>query len=194
MFLKSLKAEPKKCVVNIGFAGEIIIGGRCTHVHAPGKILHREGNHAILSFSLDGQAPRNWVAAYTYDPDLLSIGNHNYSFGAEGVDPTGGSGFNVSEYLPTLYDGFVLFRPWGLVGRLGEDWIDIEDTTIRPDQPIRFMVGWTADGIYQDALNKLDALQPKAYLDGDEFLLFRHEVFPFSSSIDWQQYIFSFTW
>lgn len=149
---------------------------------------------AYSSFSPEGQAARTWVAAFTYDPDLLSIGEHSYSFGAEGVDPTGGSGLNVSEYLPTLYDGFVLFRPWGLVGRLGEDWIDIEDATIRPDQPIRLMVGWTADGIYQDAVNKLDALQPKAYLDGVEFLLFRHEVFPFSASIDWQQYIFSFTW
>lgn len=149
---------------------------------------------AYSSFSPEGQVPRNWVAAFTYDPELLSIGEHNYSFGAEGVDPTGGSGLNVSEYSPTLYDGFVLFRPWGLVGRLGEDWIDIEDATIRPDQPVRLMVGWTADGIYQDAVNKLDALQPKAYLDGVEFLLFRHEVFPFSASIDWQQYIFSFTW
>ena len=56
------------------------------------------------------------------------------------------------------------------------------------------MIGWTADGSYQDALNYFDFLQPKAFLDGEEYILSRHEVFTFSPEVDWGQYILSFTW
>ncbi|PKN04041.1 MAG: hypothetical protein CVU74_08915, partial [Deltaproteobacteria bacterium HGW-Deltaproteobacteria-9] len=146
------------------------------------------------SFSPEGQAPRTWVAAFTYDPGLLSTGTHSYYFGGEGVELMDAIDVNVSEEMQTLYDGFVLFRPWGLVGRIGEERIDFEDATIRPDQPARLMVGWIADGDYQDALNFYDLLQPKAYLDGEEFSLFRHEVFPFPAEDVWGQYAFSFTW
>ncbi|MFM8425789.1 MAG: hypothetical protein ACKOBL_11490, partial [Chloroflexota bacterium] len=92
-----------------------------------------------------------------------------------------------------LYDGKVLLRPFGMLARSGDscDWTG----AINPALPTQFHIGWTADGTYTEALNQLAAMMPSVVWDGGSpVALIQHEVFPFTSQVDWGSYVCSYTY
>jgi Tol biopolymer transport system component len=149
---------------------------------------------AYSSFSPEGQTPRTWVTVFTYDlpADYWTEGTHSYHFETAEMGSTPEISFDVLGSEP-LYDGNVLMRGSVLRGRSGEDCFSIN--AINPAQASQFNIGWTADGTYAEALSQLEALMPTIVWDGGAPMsLFQHEVFPFTSQVDWGGYICSFTY
>lgn len=151
-------------------------------------------NVAYASFSPEGQAPRTWVSAFTYDlpSGYWSEGTHAYHFEFIGADPSQELSFDAWTSEP-LYDGKVLLRPFGMLARSGDscDWTG----AINPALPTQFHIGWTADGTYTEALNQLAAMMPSVVWDGGSpVALIQHEVFPFTSQVDWGSYVCSYTY
>lgn len=152
---------------------------------------------AYASFSPNGQAARQWVAAYTYDAGTWSVGNHRYHFEAEwsgGGEITPEISFEASDAAPT-YDGFVLLRPLALRTRVDGDCPAIDPPIIRPEQPTRFLSGYVTDNAmtYAEALVYFDSLTARAvWDDGLSADLVRHEIIPFNWD-DWFQYVCTFT-
>ena len=148
---------------------------------------------AYASFSPEGQAARTWVAAFTYDLPAVywSEGKHTYHFEAAGLDNTIDFSFDVGEQ--PFYDGTVLLRPAGSIrARTGEECIFIN--AINPNQQTQFHVGWTADGTYPEALVYYENLMAKVSWDGGMPVdLVQHEIFPFTSQVDWAQYVCTYT-
>jgi Tol biopolymer transport system component len=151
-------------------------------------------NVAYASFSPEGQSPRTWVSAFTYDLPAYywTEDIHSYHFEALGADPSQERSFEVWNGQP-LYDGKVLLRQGSLRARSGDlcDWAG----TINPAQPTQFHVGWTADGTYAEALNQFAAMMPSVVWDGGSpVALIQHEAFPFTSQVDWVTYVCSYTY
>jgi regulation of enolase protein 1 (concanavalin A-like superfamily) len=149
------------------------------------------------SFSPDGQAVRQWVSAYTYDYGTWSPGNHNYYIETTwnvGSDTGPLVSFSVSDDAPG-YEGYVLLRGAALRARSGDDCPTI-DPTIRPDQLTRFHNGYLTDNAttYPEALAFFNSMTISAFWDdGMSAELVRHEIFPWTSSLDWLGYVCTFT-
>lgn len=150
---------------------------------------------AYSSFSPEGQAPRLWIAAFTYElePNFWDEGDHSYSYWLSGEPyPDNLIHFTSSLDAP-IYEGNVLLRPWGLRARDGEDLIYID--TIHPGQETQFHIGWRAEGTYAEALDVYTIIMPQVSWDGGAPIdLIYHEIFPFSSEVNWEDYLYSFTW
>jgi branched-chain amino acid transport system substrate-binding protein len=148
---------------------------------------------AFAGFSPQVQAPRTWVAAFTYGlPGTLKEGTHTYHFEAAGLDNTPEISLEV-ESDRGLYDGTVLLRPWSVLARSGEGCSEI-DALINPNQRTKFYVGWTAEGTYPDALAYYQNLDAQVIWDsGAPVDLAQHEIFPITSSVDWFGYTCNYT-
>jgi regulation of enolase protein 1 (concanavalin A-like superfamily) len=145
------------------------------------------------SFSPDGQAARQWVAAYTYDYGTWSEGDHSYHFEAVwngGSETTNDISFNVSGEAQA-YDGYVLLRPGAV--RAGADCAAVD--AILPNQFTRFLSGYVTDypRTYSEAQAYFDSLSASAvWDDGQSAELVRHEIFPFRED-NWFNYVCTFT-
>jgi Tol biopolymer transport system component len=148
---------------------------------------------AYASLSPEGQAPRKWVAAFTYDlpANYWTSGMHSYQFWAKGDAYTDHS-FEVSDDgNEQLYEGFVLIRPGMLRAWSEEGCMTIN--AIHPAQPTRFHIGWGAYGTYAEAL--------EFYANGFEVTwdaapaveMTRHMVSPMNDAVDWVGYTCTFT-
>jgi len=109
---------------------------------------------SYASFSPEGQAARDWIGQYTYDPPdgTWTEGVHTYQFQWEDAS-SGESGsfdwfnFTVSDDAQA-YDGHVLLRFWTLTARSDETCINTD--AINLNQQTRFYIGWATNGTYQD--------------------------------------------
>lgn len=145
---------------------------------------------AYASFSPNGQAPRTWISAFTYDAGTWGEGSHTYQFWAEGVPSGEERSLDVSIDNP-LYQGLVLIRPETLRAETPDGCANID--VIHPDQQTRFHVGWTFDGIYADARMYLENLMAQVRWDTTEPAdMLIHEVFPLTGSVDWFGYTCTF--
>jgi Tol biopolymer transport system component/regulation of enolase protein 1 (concanavalin A-like superfamily) len=154
---------------------------------------------AYASFSPEGQAARQWGAAFTYDYGTWTEGVHSYYFeDTYSVPEPGGETtpvipFSVSDDAPQ-YDGYVLLR--GLALRAFVDGAcPAIDPVLHPDQNTRFHYGWmTGPMTYEEALTHFDSMTVKAYWnDGMSAVLGRHEIFPWTSQVDWLAYVCTYT-
>jgi hypothetical protein len=155
---------------------------------------------AYASISPDGQAPREWVAAYTYDlaPGSLTEGTYPYHFEFQWSqgDFSGQGGELVISPEAQIKDGYVLLRgPFELC--LAEDGVSCEDIqAINPDQPLRFLSGWlpeTGPVSYQEARAYFDGLSGWAvWGEGDTAELQRREIRHFSGD-EWFRYVCTYT-
>ena len=157
----------------------------------PGYIKNN-GLIAYAGISPDNQAPRTWVAAYTYDlPDeYWSEGPHEYQFALNGELYDVPRQIDVSRNYPR-YDGTVLLRPGAVRMRVGEgcDWAD----AFNPNQRTQFNVGWTFDGTFAEAQAFFDTSLSEVVWDARPLTAMqRHEFYSFSS-LDWDGYVCSFT-
>jgi Tol biopolymer transport system component len=142
------------------------------------------------SFSPDGQAPRTWVSAYTYDAGTWDAGTHTYQFWIQGVPNSDEYSFDVSIENPP-YDGFALIRPGTLRAQTMDGCANIG--VIHPDQPTQFHVGWTFNGFYSDAWTFFANLMAQVRWDAEAPVnMIQHEVFPFTSGVDWFGYTCTF--
>jgi hypothetical protein len=138
-----------------------------------------------------------WANAYTYDlpAGSWSAGSHAYHFEAEwlgGEETSLDIPFSVSTSAEP-YAGYVLLRPGAVRARVGGDCPAID--AIHPDQPTRFLAGWTTiDSMtYAQAVDFFDGLTSRAVWDGGSSAsLAPHEIIPFSLDT-WFQYVCSFT-
>lgn len=159
---------------------------------------------AYSSFSPNGQAPREWAAAYTYDPPpgTFDTGSYAYHFEFEWNVPQHGfwdgqgGEIEVSAETPN-YPGFVLLRgPVELRGFGTPDGILCEEIdTINPNQMTRFLVGFLPDFgeiTYPEAQAHFESLMGWAVWNGDTAELMRHEIIPFNWDT-WFQYVCGFT-
>ncbi|MGW8250764.1 MAG: TolB family protein, partial [Anaerolineales bacterium] len=159
---------------------------------------------AYSSFSPNGQAARQWVAAFTYDlpGDSLTEGQYPYHFEIEWSLPEPGSfsgqggDFTISGAAP-IYDGYVLLRgPFELRGVDTPDGLVCEEVgEINPSQPMRFLMGWLAEGemTYSEALAHFESMTGRAvWGDGMSAELMRHQVIPFAWD-PWFQYVCTWT-
>ncbi len=153
---------------------------------------------AYASASLDGQAVRNWGAAFIGDVRTWNPGEHSYHMQFAYTLPEMGGGvteeisFTVSDDAPG-YAGFVLLRPHALRARVGEECPVID--LINPDQPARFHFAWVTDDAitYSEAQAFFGSMTVSAYWDeGMSEDLIRQDVFSWPS-VDWEQYICLFT-
>ncbi len=148
-------------------------------------------NIAYASFSPNGQAPRTWVSAFTYDAGTWDEGSHTYQFWIEGTPAGEERSLNVSIDNP-LYPGLVLIRPGTIRAETPDGCANIE--VIHPDQHTRFHVGWTFDGIYADAVAYYENLNAQIRWDSWEPVdMLMHEIFPFTGQVDWFSYTCTFT-
>jgi regulation of enolase protein 1 (concanavalin A-like superfamily) len=164
---------------------------------------------AYESFSPEGQAVRSWVAAYSYDLPIgtLTDGTYPYHFDFEwtlpepGVFSGQGGEFVVSNEAP-IYDGNILLRgPAELRGVDTPEGLVCETVgEINPDQPARFLIGWLygydvfIPMTYAEARAHFDSITARAVW-GDEMSapLARHEIFPWTSQLDWPAYVCTYT-
>jgi hypothetical protein len=150
---------------------------------------------AYSSFSPNGQASRLWIAAFTYDlePGYWEEGDHYYSYWLSGEPYPDNLIHFTSSFNAPIYEGTVLLRGDGLRARDGEDLIYID--TIHPSQVTQFHVGWRAEGSYAEALDVYTIIMAQVSWDGpDPIDLVYNEIFPFSSEVNWEDYLYSFTW
>lgn len=146
---------------------------------------------AYASFSPEGQAPRTWVAAYTYNAGTWEPGTHTYQFWTDG-DPYGEEfSFEVSADNP-LYPGLALIRPETLRAESSEGCANID--SIHPDQQTRFHIGWIFEGVFGDAQVYYENLLAQVRWDASEpATMQRHEIFPLTPPVDWFGYTCTFT-
>lgn len=152
-----------------------------------------DGLIAYAGGSPYGQMPRTWITVYTHDlpPDYWTEGTHTYQFLAEGHDPTVARELNVSINNPR-YDGVTLLRQGGIRLQLGEECAFLDG--INPSQPTQFNLGWTAEGVFTEAVDALNALMPSASWDNvNSALMMRHEVFPLTQGVALMPYICSYS-
>jgi len=163
---------------------------------------------AFAGFSSQVQAPRLWVAAYTYDllaGSFTENGEYPYHFEFEwnypepGAFSGQGGDLDISSDAP-VYDGYVLLRgERELRGIKYPDGLSCEEVgEINPDQPMRFLIGWLPDyGMtYSDALTHFESLTGRVvWDDGVSAELTPHEIIPFSfNDLDaWFNYACTFT-
>ena len=148
-------------------------------------------NIAYASFSPEGQAPRTWVAAYTYDAGTWESGTHTYQFWTDGAPNGEEFSFEVSADNP-LYPGLALIRPETLRTDTSEGCANID--SIHPDQQTRFHIGWTFDGVFGDAQVYYENFLAQVRWDASEpATMQRHEIFPLTSPVDWFGYTCTFT-
>ena len=160
---------------------------------------------AYASFSPNGQAPRLWVAAYTYDlpPGVFGEGSHPYHFEFEWSVPeigtwSGQGGEIEMSNDAELQDGYVLLRgPMALRGINTSDGLSCEVVpVVNPDQSTRFLVGWLpefGDISFSDAKAHFESITARAVWDeGMSTELESHMIIPLSWD-DWFQYVCTFT-
>jgi hypothetical protein len=147
---------------------------------------------AYASFSPEGQAPRRWVAAYTYDmpAGYWSEGDHVYHFEWEDL-VSGDFHFSASQDEQT-YDGFVLLRGGQILADGGEGCFSTWE--INTGQHTQFHSGWLAvDTTYAGALDYFEGLGVKVGWDGlAPVEMAYHEIRPFDS-LDWWSYVCTYT-
>jgi Tol biopolymer transport system component len=149
---------------------------------------------AYASPSPDGQAPRDWVAAFTYDlpANSWTTGTHTYQFYVDFADIiTPGFAFVVSSDSP-VYEGAVLIRGGNVLRAwTGAGCESIDD--IHPNQPARFHVGWSMFGSYAEALAFYANDFHVAWDGGERVVMAGHTILPFNEAVDWGGYVCSFT-
>lgn len=169
-----------------------------------------DGRHiAYASFSPNAQAERVWIAAYSYDLPAGSLpdGAYPYHFDFEwslpepGTFSGQGGEFVLSGSAP-VHEGNVLLRgPFELRGVDTPEGLVCEEVEeINPDQAMRFLIGWVP-GVdefipmsYADARAHFESITARAiWGDGTSADLVRHEVFPWTSQVDWPAYVCTFT-
>jgi hypothetical protein len=166
-------------------------------------------NIAYASFSPNAQAERVWIAAYSYDLPLgtLPDGTYPYHFDFDWTLPEPGtfSGqggeFVISGGAP-LYDGSILLRgPFELRGVDTPDGLVCEGVDeINSNQSMRFLIGWVPGYdefipmIYAEAKAHFDSIAARAVWGGGMTAdLVRHELFPYTSQVDWPTYVCTYT-
>lgn len=158
----------------------------------PGYLFDSEGI-GYASLSPDGQAPRPWVAAFTYDlpGNFWSEGWHSYNFSISTGQTTPEYSVEVSTVHPP-YEGVPLLRPGGPIGNVYGGCTSI--SAIDPTEPSRFMVGWTSEGTYSEALTSYAGMNAQVAWDsGTPVDMVQHLVLPNYDSSFWGDYVCSFT-
>ncbi len=159
---------------------------------------------AYSSYSPEGQAPRLWAAAYSYDPppETIVIGTHPYHFEFEWSVPEygfwdgQGGEFEVSSDAPD-YPGYVLLRgPIELRGFGTPDGFVCEEIgEFNQNQMTRFLVGYLPDYgeiTYPEAQAHFESINSQVVWNGNSAELAPHEIIPFNWD-SWFQYVCSFT-
>ena len=161
-------------------------------------------NVAYSGLSPDGQAPREWVAAYAYDPPpgTFAEGTHPYHFEFLWSFPEiagwTGQGGDLDVFADTpIYPGYALLRGFtekrGVNTYSGLDCEDID--SVHPMQPTRFLVGWLPEFgpvSYAYAADHFNSVTASAVWDDGTALLTPHEVIPFYPD-SWPAYVCPFT-
>jgi Tol biopolymer transport system component/regulation of enolase protein 1 (concanavalin A-like superfamily) len=159
---------------------------------------------AYSGLSPEGQAPRLWAAAYSYDPppETFDIGPHPYHFEFEWNEPEYGTwdgqggDFEVSPDAPD-YPGYVLLRgPVELRGfGTPEGFMCEEIGEFKPDQMTRFLVGYLPEYgeiTYPEAQAHFESIHAQVVWNGNSAELAQHEIIPFNWD-PWFQYVCGFT-
>lgn len=164
---------------------------------------------AYESASPDSQAPRPWIAAYSYDVPVgtLTDGTYPYHFEFDWTLPepgafSGQGGEFVISSGALIHDGNILLRgPAELRGVETPEGLVCEGVDeINPNQPLRFLIGWLygydvfIPMAYEEARAHFDSITARAvWDDGTSAPLVRHEIFPWTPQIDWPAYVCTYS-